>query len=80
MQKSLSDMQTWMQPYDGANEDFVMQMSLQEDEYANVMHVMQMFEPILMDVQKFIAAFFVQKADYLVWSWILVIIIRNSSE
>ena len=29
----------------------------QEDAYANVMHSMQMFEPILMDVQKFIAAF-----------------------
>ena len=26
----------------------------QEDAYANIMHVMQMFEPILMDVQKFI--------------------------
>ena len=30
---------------------------LQENAYANVMHVMQMFEPILMEVQKFIAAF-----------------------
>ena len=30
---------------------------LQKDAYANVMHVMQMFEPILMEVQKFIAAF-----------------------
>ena len=39
---------------------------LQEDAYANVMHVMHMFEPILMVIQKFIAAFFVQKADYLV--------------
>ena len=28
---------------------------LQEDAYVNVMHVMQMFEPILMEVQKFIA-------------------------
>ena len=28
-----------------------------EDAYTNVMHVMQMFESILMDVQKFIAAF-----------------------
>ena len=30
---------------------------LQKDAYVNVMHVMQMFEPILMEVQKFIAAF-----------------------
>ena len=30
---------------------------LQKDAYANVMHVIQMFEPILMEVQKFIAAF-----------------------
>ena len=37
-----------MQPNDGAK---------QKDAYVNVMHVMQMFEPILMDVQKFIAAF-----------------------
>ena len=29
----------------------------QEDAYANIMHVMQMFEPILMEIQKFIAAF-----------------------
>ena len=29
----------------------------QEDAYANVMHVMRMFKPILMDVQKFIATF-----------------------
>ena len=29
----------------------------QEDAYANVMHEMQMFEPILMEVQKFIAVF-----------------------
>ena len=29
----------------------------QEDAYANIIHVMQMFEPILMDVHKFIAAF-----------------------
>ena len=34
---------------------------LQKDVYVNVMHVMQMFEPILMGDQKFIAAFFVQK-------------------
>ena len=33
----------------------------QEDAYANVMHKMQMFEPILMDVQKFIAAFLFKK-------------------
>ena len=30
---------------------------LQKDAYVNVIHVMQMFEPILMEVQKFIAAF-----------------------
>ena len=30
---------------------------LQKDVYVNVMHVMQMFETILMEVQKFIAAF-----------------------
>ena len=34
---------------------------LQEDAYVNVMHVMQMFEPILMKVQKFIAAFLFKK-------------------
>ena len=34
---------------------------LLKDAYVNVMHVMQMFEPILMEVQKFIAEFFVQK-------------------
>ena len=92
-------MQTGMQPYDGANENFLqckcpscgckckcicfvmhgfaptwicrckcnqmmVQMKIsyfvnvfQEDAYANVMHVMQMFELILMEVQKFIAAF-----------------------
>ena len=30
---------------------------LQEGAYANVMHVMQMFEPILMEIQKFIVVF-----------------------
>ena len=34
---------------------------LQEDVYVNVMHVMQMFEPILMKVQKFFAAFLFKK-------------------
>ena len=41
MQKSLLDMQTWMQPYNGANEDFVMQMSfmrMQMQMYVLVMH------------------------------------------
>ena len=39
----------------------------QEDAYANVMHAMQMFEPILMDVQKFIAAFlFKNRLSYLI--------------
>ena len=39
---------------------------LQEDAYANVMHVMQMFEPILVEVQKFIAAFlFKNKLSFL---------------
>ena len=34
---------------------------LQKDVYVNVMHVMQMFEPILMGDQKFIAAFLFKK-------------------
>ena len=33
----------------------------QEDAYANVMHVMQVFEPILMAIQKLIAAFLFKK-------------------
>ena len=38
----------------------------QEDAYANVIHVMQMFEPILMGVQKFIAALlFKNRLSYL---------------
>ena len=110
-----------MQPYNGANEDFIMQMSFmrmqmqmyvlvmqvsfmrmqmqmyvlvmygfapawacrckcsqmmvqmkiscfanvfQEDAYVNVMHVMQMFEPILMKVQKL--QHFCSKTGYLV--------------
>ena len=39
---------------------------LLKDAYMNVMHVMQMFEPILMEVQKFIAAFlFKNRLSYL---------------
>ena len=34
---------------------------LQEDTYVNVMHMMQMFEPILMVIQKFIDAFLFKK-------------------
>ena len=91
-----------MQPYDGTNENFVMQMSFmrmqmrmcmlvmygfapawvcrrkcsqmmmqmkiscfvnvfQEDAYANVMHVMQMFEPTLMVSSKIHYSILVQK-------------------
>ena len=34
---------------------------LQKDAYVNVMHVMQMFEPILMEIQKFITTFLSKK-------------------
>ena len=54
-----------MQSNDGQDENFYFANVFQEDAYANIMHVMQMFEPILMEVQKFIAAF-CSKTGYLV--------------
>ena len=56
MQKSLLDMQTWMQPYNGANEDFVMQMSfmrMQMQMYVLVMQVSFMRMQMQMQMQMY---------------------------
>ena len=50
-----------MQSSDDANENFCFANVFQEDACANVMPVMQMFEPTLMVNQKFITAFLLKK-------------------